>query len=123
MTAIVQAPSTPSLKDELVTLRASLARAVCSVQDMRASARETREVWELTEKELRQENLALKEEIGTTRQELNKAKSELEGKKLIPFVNRFIQGRGRLVEEVGPPEVPPPTTQAAQTERMRHSYM
>lgn len=123
MTAIVQAPSTPSLKDELVTLRASLARAVCSVQDMRATARETREVWELTEKALRQENLALKEEIGTTRQELNKAKSELEGKKLLPFVNRFIQGRGRLVEEVSAPEVPLPTTQAAQTERMRHAYM
>jgi len=90
---------------------------------MRASARETREVWELTEKALRQENLALKEEIGTTRQELNRAKTELKGRKFLPFMNRFIQGRGRLVEEVSAPEMPLPTTQATQIERMRHAYM
>lgn len=120
MTAIVQAPSTPSLKDELVTLKASLKRALCSVQDMRDSARETREVRELVENALRQENVSLKEEIGETRQELNKAKIELERMRVLPFVNRFIQGRGRLIEEVSAPEVPPPTTQA---EQMRHAYM
>jgi predicted RNase H-like nuclease (RuvC/YqgF family) len=120
LTAIVQAPSTPSLKDEIVTLRASLTRAQCSVKDMRASARETHEVWELVETALRQENFTLKEEIGKTKQELSRAKNELDGKRFLPFVNRFIQGRGRVVEEVSAPEVPPPTAQA---ERMKHLYM
>ena len=118
--AIVQAPFTPSLKDEAVILRTSLTRALCSVQDMRSSARETCEVRELVEIALRQENLALKEEIGKTRKELDKANSELRGKRFLPFVSRFIQGRGRVVEEVDAPEVPPPTTQA---ERMKRVYM
>ena len=120
MTAIIQAPSTPSLKDELVTLKASLTRTLCSVKEMRDSARETREVRELVENALRQENLALKGAIGETRQELNRAKSELNRVKLLPFVNRFIEGRGRLVEEVSAPEPPPTTTQA---EQMKHAYM
>jgi hypothetical protein len=88
---------------------------------MRASARETREVWELVESALRQENHTLREEIGKTRQELNRARSELEGRKFLPFVNRFIQGRGRVVEEVSAPDlVQPPTTQV---ERMKRAYM
>ena len=120
MTAIVHAPYTPTLKDELVTLKASLARALCSMKDMRESARETREVRELVENALRQENLAMKEEIVETRQQLSKAKSELKRMKLLPFVNRLIEGSGRLVEEVSAPEAPPPTTQA---EQMRHAYM
>lgn len=114
MTAIVQAPSTPRVKDEITTLRATLSRASCSVHDLRASARETREVWELVEKALRQENLTLREDLGKTKQELVKARSELEGKQILPFVRRVIEGRGRLVEEVAAPEKPPPTTQADQ---------
>jgi len=120
LTAIVQAPSTPRLNDEVASLRASLTRALCSVQDMRASARETCEVWELVEDALCQENLALKEEIKKTRHELNRAKLELNGKHFLPFVNRLVQGRGRLVEEVSAPEAPPPITQA---ERMRRMYL
>jgi len=87
---------------------------------MRASARETREVWELVEIALRQENRELKEEIGKTKQELERAKDELDEKRFLPFVNRFIQGRGTVVQEVRAPETPPPTAQA---EQMKHLYM
>ena len=120
MTAIVQAPSTPGLKQEIETLRASLSRALCSVQDLRASAQETRDVWALVGNTLRQENLALKEELGKTRQEVERARSELKGNKFLPFVRRFIQGRGRVVGDVAAPDKPTPATQANQA---RHMYM
>ena len=119
LTAIVQAPSTPGVKEEIATLRASFSRALCSVQDLRASAQETRDVRELVEKALRQENLALKEKLKETRQELDRAKSELNGNRLLPFVRRFIHGRGKVVEVVAP-ETPPSATLANQ---MRHYYM
>ena len=105
---------------EIATLRTSLSRALCSVQDLRASAQETRDVQELVQKALHQENLVLKEELRKTRQELCRAKSELKGNNLLPFVRRFIQGRGRVVEDVVAPEKPHAATEANQ---MRYVYM
>ena len=87
---------------------------------MRASARETREVRELVEKALHKENSALKEELGKTRQELNRARDELKEQKFLPFVRRFIQGRGKVVEEVVAPEKP---SSAAQKKQLRQNYM
>lgn len=80
---------------------------------MRASARETREVWERVEKELRQENLALVDELGKTSKQLKRAQRELKGKKLVPFMRRLLQERGRLVE-VAAPEAPPETHEEVQ---------
>ncbi len=80
---------------------------------MRASARETREVWERVEKELRQENLGLVDELGKTNKQLKRAQRELKGKKLVPFMRRLLQERGRLVE-VAAPEAPPGTREEVQ---------
>jgi len=82
---------------------------------MRVSARETREVWERVEKELRQENLALVDELGKTSKQLKRVQKELRGKKLVPFMRRLLQERGRLVE-VAAPEERPDTSEGTQTD-------
>jgi hypothetical protein len=73
---------------------------------MRASARETRGAWERVEKELRQENLALVEELGKTGKQLKRVQRDLRGKKLVPFMRRLLQERGRLVEVTAPDASP-----------------
>ena len=83
---------------------------------MRASARETREVWERVEKELRQENFGLVDELGKTSKQLKRVQRELKGKKLVPFMRRLLQERGRLVE-VAAPEVSPDTRGEVQIDK------
>jgi hypothetical protein len=74
---------------------------------MRASARDTREEWERVERALRQEISVLNKELSNTQKELTKVKKELKGKKVIPFVQRLIQGQGSSVEEMITLEEPP----------------
>lgn len=74
---------------------------------MRASARDTREEWERVERALREEVFVLKNGLEDTEKALTKVKKELQGKKVIPFVQRLIQGKGRLVEEMITLEEPP----------------
>lgn len=107
--ALAEAASTESkLKDDIETLKITLTHALSSEQEMRASARETREVWERVEKELRQENFGLVDELGKTSKQLKRVQRELKGKKLVPFMRRLLQERGRLVE-VAAPEASPDT--------------
>jgi len=114
--ALAEAASTESkLKDDVETLKTTLTHALSSEQDMRVSARETREAWERVEKELRQENLTLIEELGKTSKQLKRVQRELKGKKLVPFMRRLLQERGRLVEVITP-QTPPDTREEVQTD-------
>lgn len=114
--SLAEAASTESkLKDDIETLKTTLTHSLSSEQEMRVSARETRESWERVEKELRLENLALVDELGKTSKQLKRVQRELKGKKLVPFMRRFLQERGRLVE-VAAPEVPPDTDEDPQTD-------
>jgi predicted RNase H-like nuclease (RuvC/YqgF family) len=106
--ALAQAASTESkLKDDIESLKTALTHAFSSEQQMRASARATREEWEQMEKELRHENLALKNELEKTSKQLKRTQRELKGKRLVPFMRRFLQERGRLVEVITHEETPP----------------
>jgi predicted RNase H-like nuclease (RuvC/YqgF family) len=78
LTAIAQAPSTPNLKEEIETLKTSLTHALSSEQEMRAYAQETQEEWERVEKALRDENLALKQELEEASSELKRVKETVE---------------------------------------------
>lgn len=98
LTAIAQAPSTPNLKEEIETLKTSLTHTLSSEQELRAYNQETQEEWERVEKALRDENLALKEELGEASRELKAVKEELSEKRVVPFMHRFLQERGRVVE-------------------------
>jgi len=112
--ALAEAASTESkLKDDIDTLKTTLTHALSSEQDMRVSARETREAWERVEKELRQENSALVDELGKTSKQLKRVQRELKGKKLVPFMRRLLQERGRLVEVITP-EPPSETSEEPQ---------
>ena len=105
LTAIAQSPTTPNLKGEIETLKTALTHALSSEQEMRAFAQETQEEWERTEKVLRDENLALKQELGEASRELKRAKRQLNGKMAVPFMRRLLLERGRLVEIVKPEDV------------------
>lgn len=100
LTAIAQAPSTPNLREELATLKTSVTHALSSEQEMRAFAQETQEEWERAEKTLRDENIALQEELVEASKELKTVKGELNGKRAVPFMRRLLQERGRLSELV-----------------------
>lgn len=114
--ALAEAASTESkLKDEVETLKVTLTHSLSSEQDMRASARETRETWERAEKELRQENVALGDELAKTNKQLKRVQSELKGKKLVPFMRRFLRERGRIVEVIAP-ETPEGPSEELQTD-------
>ena len=107
-TALAQAATNESnLKNEIETLKTSLTHALSSEREMRASARDTREEWERVERALREEVSVLKNGLRDTEKALEKVKKELQGKKVIPFVQRLIQGKGRLVEEMITLEEPP----------------
>jgi len=107
-TALAQAATNESnLKIEIETLKTALAHALSSEREMRASARDTREEWERVERSLREEIGVLRKGLGNTLKELTKVKKELQGKKVVPFVQRLIQGKGRLVEEMITLEEPP----------------
>ena len=115
-----QSPSGPnqesanesSLKSEIETLKTSLTHALSSEREMRVSARDTREEWERVERTLREEIGVLKGALEKTEKELRKVQKELKGKKVVPFVQRLIQGRGRLVEEMITLEEPPQSARA-----------
>lgn len=112
--ALAEAASTESkLKDEVDTLKTTLTHSLSSEQEMRVSARETREAWERVEKELRQENSALVEELGRSSKQLKRVQRELKGKKLVPFMRRLLQERGRIVEVITP-ETPSETREEPQ---------
>jgi len=114
--ALAEAASTESkLKDDIETLKTTLTHALSSEQDMRVSARETRDAWERVEKDLRQENLALVEDFGKTSKQLKRVQRELKARKLVPFMRRLLQERGRLVEVVAPDALPD-TREDAQTD-------
>lgn len=102
LTAIAQSPSTPNLKGEIESLKTSLTHALSSEQEIRAFAQETQEEWERVEKALRDENIALKQELGEASRELKRVKRQLNGKMAVPFMRRLLQERGRLVEIVKP---------------------
>src|SRR5258706_8594051 len=95
LTAIAQSPTTPNLKGEIETLKTSLTHSLSSEQEMRAFAQETQEEWERVEKTLRDENLALKQELGEASRELKRVKRQLNGKIAVPFMRRLLQERGR----------------------------
>jgi hypothetical protein len=100
-TALAHAATNESnLKNEIETLKTSLTHALSSEQEMRASARDTREEWERVERALREENGILRNGLVDAEKALAKVKKELQGKKVVPFVQRLIQGKGRLVEEM-----------------------
>jgi septal ring factor EnvC (AmiA/AmiB activator) len=101
------AQTEPNLQDEIETLKTSLTHALSSEQEMRASARDTREEWERVERALREEIDVLKNSLVDTEEALAKAKKELQGKKVVPFVRRFIRRKGRLAEETITLEEPP----------------
>ena len=106
--ALAQAASNESnLKHEIETLKTSLTHALSSEREMRASARDTREEWERVERALREEIGVLRNGLGDTEKALAKVRKELQGKKVVPFVQRLIQGKGRLVEEMITLEEPP----------------
>jgi chromosome segregation ATPase len=108
--ALEEATSTESrLKDDIETLKTTLTHSLASEQEMRASVRTTREDWERAEKELRQESRALVDELGKTNKELKRVHRELKGKRLVPFMRRLLQERGRIVEAI-PQESTPPDT-------------
>ena len=106
--ALAQASTNESnLKNEIETLKTSLTHALSSEREMRTSARDTREEWERVEKDLRQEISVLNKKLSNTQKELTKVKKELKGKKVIPFVQRLIQGQGSSVEDMITLEEPP----------------
>ena len=102
LTAIAQSPTTPNLKGDIETLKISLTHTLSSEQEMRAFAQETQEEWERVEKVLRDENIALKQELGEASRELKRVKRQLNGKMAVPLMRRLLQERGRLVEIVKP---------------------
>jgi len=107
-TALAQAATNESnLKIEIKTLKTTLTHALSSEREMRASARDTREEWERVERSLREEIGVLRKSLGNTEKELVKVKKELQGKTVVPVVQRLIQGKGRLVEEMITLEEPP----------------
>src|SRR5258706_804467 len=107
-TALVQAATNESnLKNEIETLKTSLTHALSSEREMRVSARDTREEWERVERSLREEIGVLRVGLGDTEKALAKVRKELQGKKVIPFVQRLIQGKGRSVEDMITLEEPP----------------
>ena len=106
--ALAQAAANESnLKNEIGTLKTSLTHALSSEREMRVSARDTREEWERVERTLREEVGVLKVRLVDTEKDLVKVRKELQGKKVIPFVQRLIQGKGRLVEDMITLEEPP----------------
>ena len=106
--ALAQAATNESnLKNEVDVLKTSLTHALSSEREMRASALNTREEWERVERALLEEIGVLQKELSKTEKELTKVKKELRGKTVVPFVQRLIQGRGRLVEEMITLEEPP----------------
>ena len=107
-TALALAATNESnLKSEIETLKTSLTHALSSEREMRASARDTREEWERVERALREEIGVLRVGLVDTEKTLAKVKKELQGKKVVPFVQRLIKGKGRLVEEMITLEEPP----------------
>jgi len=107
-TALAHAATNESiLKSEIETLKTSLTHALSSEREMRASARDTREEWERVERALREEIGVLRVGLVDTEKTLAKVKKELQGKKVVPFVQRLIKGKGRLVEEMITLEEPP----------------
>jgi hypothetical protein len=85
----------------------ALTHALSSEREMRASARDTREKWERVERALRKEIDVLRNALGDTKKALAKVKKELQGKKGVSFVQRCIQGKRNLVEEMITLEEPP----------------
>ena len=98
-------------KNEIEVLKTFLAHALSSEREMRTSVRDTREEWERVQRALREEISVLRSELGNMEKELTKVKKELKGQ-VVPFVQRFIQGRSRLVEEMITLEEPPQTAPA-----------
>ena len=96
-----------SLREEMKTLKTALTHALSSEREMRASARDTREEWERVERSLREEIGVLRKGLGNTEKELMTVKKELQEKKAVPFVQRLIQGKGRLVKEMTTLKEPP----------------
>ena len=72
------------------------------------------------ERALREDIGLLRKELESTEKELRKVKKELRGKMVVPFVQRLIQGRGKLVEETITLEEPP---QIAQAEDIEDEYV
>jgi len=111
--ALAQAATNESnLKNEVEILKTSLTHALSSEREMRTSALNTREEWVSVERALREEIGVLRKELGNTEKELTKVKKELRGKMVVPFVQRLIQGRGKLVEEMITLEEPPQSANA-----------
>ena len=81
-----------SLKREVETLKTTLTSALTSEREMRVSARQTREEWETAERGLR-------EEINVLKNDLERMRKELKGKKVVPFIQRVL-GAG-VVDTLG----------------------
>ena len=73
-----------SLTREVETLKTTLTSALTSEREMRVSARQTREEWETAERSLR-------EEINVLKNDLERMKKELKGKKMVPFIQRVLK--------------------------------
>lgn len=87
-TSLAQAVSSESsLTHEVETLKTALTHALTSEREMRASARQTREEWENAERTLR-------EEIHALRHDLERMRKELKKKKVVPFIQRLVLGAG-----------------------------
>lgn len=115
--ALAQAETNESnLKNEVEVLKTSLTHALSSEREMRVSALNTREEWARLERALREDIGLLRKELESTEKELTKVKKELRGKMVVPFVQRLIQGRGKLVEETVTLEEPPQIVQAEDIE-------
>ncbi len=82
------------LKREVETLKTTLTHALTSEREMRVSARQTREEWEIVERSLR-------EEINTLRFDLGRMRKELKGKKMVPFIQRVLGAGLHEVDTLG----------------------
>ena len=95
------------LKNEIEALKTSLAHALSSEREMRAAARDMRDEWERAERALLEEIGALRKCLKDTKKALASAKKELEGKQVIRFIQRLIQGKRGSVEEMITLDEPP----------------
>jgi Ring finger domain len=103
--SLVQSASSKiSLIHEVETLKTALTHALTSEREVRASTRDTLEEWKRVGGILLENIGVLRVELAKTEEELAKVKKKQKAKKVIPFVQRLIQGliqgKGKLVEEM-----------------------
>lgn len=83
-----------SFKREVETLKTTLTSALTSEREMRVSARRTREEWETAE-------MGLRGEINALRDDLERMRKELKGKKMVPFIQRVLKAGVHEVDTLG----------------------